>query len=87
VQAAGTCTSSTKFRYLSTMLVLYHCFKKKNCITRSCPILVLTTVLGRPRHADAENDAENYQGPTTFGENAIRKFLPHVFLNFSVIMT
>jgi hypothetical protein len=31
--------------------------------------------MGHPRHADAKNDAKNYQGPTTFGENAIRKYL------------
>jgi hypothetical protein len=53
---------------------------------RSCPILVLTTtVLGRrPRRADDVKNGvtvKNYQGPTTFRENAIRKYLnfPHTF--------
>ena len=32
-------------------------------ISRSCPILVLTTVMGRPRRADVEKDVKNYQGP------------------------
>ena len=32
---------------------------------RSCPILVLTTVSGRPRRADAKTNVKNYQGPTT----------------------
>jgi hypothetical protein len=32
-------------------------------ISRSCPILVLTTVLsGRPCHGDAKNVVNNYQG-------------------------
>ena len=44
-------------------------------ISRSCPILVLATVLGRPRHTDAKNDVKNYQGPTTSQENVIRKYL------------
>jgi hypothetical protein len=44
----------------------------------SCPILVLTTVLDRLRHANARgNGVKNYQGPTTCisRENAIRKYL------------
>jgi hypothetical protein len=50
--------------------------------------------LGRPRRVDAKNDVENYQGPATSWENAIRKYrnFPHTFLFkkknvFSVIMT
>jgi hypothetical protein len=39
--------------------------KKNLFISRSCPILVLKAVLGRPRHADAKNSGKNYQGPTT----------------------
>ena len=35
----------------------------KLLISRSCPILVLTTVMGRPRRADVEKDVKNYQGP------------------------
>jgi hypothetical protein len=46
-------------------------------ISGSCPILVLTTILGQPRHAGAKNDFKKYQGPTTSRENAIR-----VCLNF-----
>jgi hypothetical protein len=45
--------------------------KDKLFISRSCPILVLTNVMGRPRHADAKVDVKSYQGPTTFRENAI----------------
>ena len=44
----------------------------------SCPILVLTTVLDRMRHADARgNGVKNYQEPTTCisRENTIRKYL------------
>ena len=33
-------------------------------ISGSCPILVLTTVLGRPRPTDAKNIVKYYQGPT-----------------------
>jgi hypothetical protein len=47
--------------------------KSKLFISRSCPILVLTTVLIRPRQADIKNSVKNYQGPPTFWENAIRK--------------
>jgi hypothetical protein len=61
---------------------------------RSCPILVLATVPGRPRRNDVKNGLKNYQVPTTYQENAIRnipgclpKFPQYVFLNFSVIMT
>jgi hypothetical protein len=51
--------------------------KRKLFITRSCLILVLATVLGRPRHADdGKNTVRNYQGATTFRENAIR--FPHM---------
>jgi hypothetical protein len=38
-------------------------------------ILVLTTVLGRPRRADVKRDVKNYQGPTTSLENVILKYL------------
>ena len=51
---------------ISYAYVLYHCAKA---------ILVLTTVLGRPRHVDAKNGAKKYQGPTTSQENMIRKHL------------
>ena len=56
-------------------------------IIRSFTILVLTTVLCRPRHADAKNDVKIYQVSTTSMENAIWKFPRYIFLNFSVIMT
>ena len=46
----------------------------KVVISGSCPILVLTTVLGRPRRADFENGIKNYQGPTTSRENTIGKY-------------
>ena len=45
--------------------------------------LVLMTVQGRPRRADAKKSVKNYQGPTIYKENAIRKYL----LNFNGIMT
>ena len=41
-------------------------FKSKYFIIRSCPILVLTTVLGQPRHASAKNSVKDYQWPTRF---------------------
>ena len=40
---------------------------------RSCLILVLTTVLGRPRRADHKKRVKTYQGRTISRENAIRK--------------
>ena len=43
-------------------------------ISRPCPILVLTTVLGRRYRADVQNSVKNYQGPTTSRENAIQKY-------------
>jgi hypothetical protein len=48
-------------------------------ISGSCPILVLTTVLGRPRHNDDKNDIKHYQVTDISVENAIRKIPPHVF--------
>jgi hypothetical protein len=55
-------------------------YNSKSLISRSCPILVLTTIIGRPRHADYKNDNKTYQGPTTSGEYAIRKYhSPHMF--------
>jgi hypothetical protein len=55
--------------------------KKKVLISRSCLILVLTAVLCRPRHhANTKNHVKYYQGPTTSGENVIRKpNFPHTF--------
>jgi hypothetical protein len=49
-----------------------------------CPILVLTTVLGRPHHADVKNGVKNDQGPTTSREHAIRKYInfPHTMVRF-----
>ena len=32
----------------------------------SCPILVLTNILARPRHADAKKYVKNYKVPTTY---------------------
>jgi hypothetical protein len=46
-------------------------YKRKLFISRSCPILVLIYVLGRPRRADVKHELKNYQGPTTSLENAI----------------
>jgi hypothetical protein len=46
-------------------------YKNKLFISRSCLILVLATVLGRPRRADVKKDVKNDQGPTTSRENAI----------------
>jgi hypothetical protein len=54
--------------------VLYH-WVRKNFISRSCPILVLTTVLLSPRHPDAKNGAKNYQGQTTSREHTFFQFL------------
>jgi hypothetical protein len=39
--------------------------KSQLCISRSYPILVLTTVLRRPHHTDPKNGVKNYQGTTT----------------------
>ena len=49
-------------------------FNSKLFIGRPYSILVLTMVLARPRRADAKNGVNNYQGPTTSRENAIRKY-------------
>jgi hypothetical protein len=68
------CTHSCVHTAVSQCITVPLC-KSKLFIGGSCPILVLTTVLGRPRHADAKNDVKNYQGPTTSRENAIRKYL------------
>ena len=55
-------------------------------VNGSCPILVLTTVLGRLRLADgdAKTDVRNYQAPTTSREIAIRKYInfPHNIFKF-----
>jgi hypothetical protein len=59
-------------------------WNRKLFISRFCPILVLTKVLGIPRRTDVKNDVKNYQGKTTSKKKAIRKY---VFLNFGVIMT
>jgi hypothetical protein len=66
---------STKFSILALNLVSgYHVayehvrmatvslHKRKLSISRSCPFLVLTIVLSRPRHADCKNSVKNYQG-------------------------
>ena len=37
--------------------------ESKLFVNRSCPILVLTTVLGRPRRADVKKGFKNYQEP------------------------
>ena len=62
--------------------------KSKLFISESCPILVLTTILGNPRRANghAKNDPTNYQGTTTSRENAIRKYIifPHTFFKILV---
>ena len=51
---------------------------RKLFISTSCLILVLKTVLGRPRHADAKNGVENYHGSQ---ENAMPKhsYSPYTF--------
>ena len=41
-------------------------YNSKVFISGSCPILILTTVLGHSRRTDAKNDVKNYQGPTTY---------------------
>ena len=40
--------------------------KSKLFISRSCPILVLTTVPGRPRHTGAKNNVKGYAWPIDF---------------------
>jgi hypothetical protein len=64
-------------------------WNRKLFISRSCAILVLTTVLGRPRRADVENGVKTIhdQGPTTSRENAIRKYLnfPQTFFFKSLV--
>jgi hypothetical protein len=54
---------------------------RKLFISISCPILVLTTVLGLSRRADFKNIIKNYQGPTASRENTIRKYpnFPYTF--------
>jgi hypothetical protein len=49
------------------------------CISRFCPILDLTIVLGRPRHAHAKHGVSTYPGPTTSRENAIRQYFTHMY--------
>ena len=57
--------------------------KKNLFISRSCPILVLKAVLGRPRHADAKNSGKNYQGQLRHDkmrfENTKYLNFPHTF--------
>ena len=55
----GYCTRAFALRCYCTTT------KSKLFLSRSCPILVLTTVLGCPRHTDAKNGFKNYQWPTT----------------------
>jgi hypothetical protein len=79
---SGTvCTAVIKRAGLGHDINTVSLLKRKLFITRSCPIVVLTTVLGRPRRADVKNGVKNYQGPTTSLENAIPKIFPYVFLN------
>ena len=40
-------------------------YKSKLFISRSCPLLVLETVLRRPRRVDVKKGVKNYQGPKT----------------------
>ena len=57
-------------------------WKSKLFISRSFPILVLTTVLCRSRRADAKKDVKNYQGPKKKRSLAVfktPKFPPYVF--------
>jgi hypothetical protein len=73
--------SPTKFEYrgrqlttlLSTTVPLYNSTEATvfRYQPRPCPSLVLTTVPGRARQADAKHSVTNYQGPTTSRENAI----------------
>jgi hypothetical protein len=55
--------------------ILHHYAKANYLPVDLVRCLVLTTVLGRPRHADAKNGVKNYQGLTTSRANAIRKYL------------
>ena len=52
--------SSTYYNSCTVPLFKRKLFMSTN---RSCPILVLTTVMGRRRHADAKKTVKNYQGP------------------------
>ena len=75
MEIAVTCNLNGRIRLVEnsekgrTVLLL----NRKLFINKSCPMLVLTTVLGRPRRTDVKTDVKNYQGPTTSRENAIRK--------------
>jgi hypothetical protein len=62
----GKILFSTKFsRHAAVHTSMYTVplYKSKLFISRSCPILVLRTVLGRPRRADIKKNVEKYQGP------------------------
>ena len=65
------------------LLVTVPLYKRKVFIIGSCPILVLSSVLGPQRRADDKTGVKNYQWPAS-QENVIRKYLR--FLNFIVIM-
>ena len=59
-------TIASYYTVVLCILVLYSTvplYESKLFISRTCLILVLATVLGRPRRADVKKDAKNYQGP------------------------
>ena len=71
METVCVCTHTHTAGWACTVLLQ----KSKLFISRSCPILVLTTVLGRPRRADVKNGVKIYQGAITSRQNAIRKYL------------
>jgi hypothetical protein len=55
----------TQYSWTEPPLCTVPLYDSKLFISRSCLILVLTTVLHRPRRADVKKDVKNYQVPTT----------------------
>ena len=49
-------------------------YSRKVFICGSCSVLVLTSVLSRPRNADDKTGIDNYQGLPANRENVIRKY-------------
>ena len=63
--------------------------KHKSIFCGSCTILVLRTVLGRPRPSGAKRDVKTIRGQLQLyfpRKCDSKKIHPYVFLNFSVIM-
>jgi hypothetical protein len=63
-------------------------YNSKLFISRSCLILVLTTVRGRPRRADVKNDVKNDQGQLLHEKMRLENISPiRFFKNLPVNMS